>query len=265
MWAQNRKWTSTVYCLHPGPANENPVIAYLAFMMFVLVGGATAPSVDLAAYVGTYTFAPNQTLEIVDGDDLFAVLDEAKYKLSPSAPDQFTTITGQTVVFVRDAGGKVTGYRQDGKFHPRVSSTVTPESAALARPRPPGEAYRYRPPAKLHDGIAVGDIARSDLGNATADAIVHGILDGTYKDVHSVLLYQHGKLVLEEYFYGYSAQRTHQLRSATKSVWVRLPGSPSTAAHSPGQAKSCCRAWTTPVMPILIRARQPSRWATFSP
>jgi len=67
--------------------------------------------------------------------------------LRPSGVDQFTTITGQTVPFLRDAKGKVTGYEQDGKFHPRVSTTVSPEAAALARPRPkavdPGcAAYR---------------------------------------------------------------------------------------------------------------------------
>jgi CubicO group peptidase (beta-lactamase class C family) len=109
-----------------------------------------------------------------------------------------------------------------------VSSVITPEAVALAQPRPKGQnlpaEYRYHPPANLHDGIAVGDIKQSDLGAATAAAIVHGILDGTYKDVHSVLLYQHGKLVMEEYFYGYSAQRAHQLRSATKSVVGALAG-----------------------------------------
>jgi CubicO group peptidase (beta-lactamase class C family) len=76
----------------------------------------------------------------------------------------------------------------------------------------------------MHDGIPVGDIKRSPLGAVTANAIVRAILDGTYKDVHSVLLYQDGKLVLEEYFYGYNAQRTHQLRSATKSVVSALAG-----------------------------------------
>ena len=53
---------------------------------------------------------------------------------------------------------------------------------------------------------------------------MRGILDGTYKDVHSVLLYQHGRLVMEEYFYGYNVQRPHQLRSATKSVVATLAG-----------------------------------------
>ncbi len=76
----------------------------------------------------------------------------------------------------------------------------------------------------MNDGIPVGNIAQSDLGVATASAIVRGILDGTYKDVHSVLLFQHGRLVMEEYFYGYTAARTHQMRSATKSVVSALAG-----------------------------------------
>jgi CubicO group peptidase (beta-lactamase class C family) len=98
----------------------------------------------------------------------------------------------------------------------------------LARPRPKGEDspadYHYHPPANLHDGIVGGDIAGSDLGVSTANSIVRGVLAGTYPDVDSVLLYQHGKLVLEEYFYGYNARRSHQLRSATKTIVGALAG-----------------------------------------
>jgi CubicO group peptidase (beta-lactamase class C family) len=182
----------------------------------------------LSDYVGTYADEPGHTVEIVAGDELFAVQDEAKYRLRPSGVDEFTTTFGQKMPFRRDASGAVTGYEESGKFHPRISLTVTQGSAALARPRPPGQDspqdYRYQAPADLHDGIAVGDIAKSDLGTATANAIVRGILDGTYKDVHSVLLYQHGRLVVEEYFYGYTTMRPHQLRSATKSVVSVLAG-----------------------------------------
>jgi len=205
--------------------------ATYALLLLILPGGAnaqTTSALDLSDYVGTYVESPGHNLEIVDGDGLFAVLDEGKYKLRASGSDRFVTLSGQTVSFPRDANGKVTGYEQDGQFHPCVSTAVTPESAALAKPRPKGQDspldYRYHSPADLHDGIAVGDIARSDLGAGTAEAIVRAILDGTYKDVHSVLLYQHGKLVMEEYFYGYSVQRTHQLRSATKSVVSALAG-----------------------------------------
>jgi CubicO group peptidase (beta-lactamase class C family) len=205
--------------------------AVFSIVLVVLAGWLKAQQFaapQLADYVGTYTDAPGHTLEIVDGDGLFAVVDEAKYSLRASGVDQFTPMAGPVVSFQRDASGKVTGYEQDGKFHPRVSTSVTSEAAALAMPRPKAHDspadYRYHAPADLDDGIAVGDISRSDLGVGVANAIVRAILDGTYKDVHSVLLYQHGKLVLEEYFYGYSVERQHQLRSATKTVVSALAG-----------------------------------------
>ena len=229
--------------LHTVSATPTMRTLWLVLMVFTVPGSARAQAsstVQLSDYVGTYADAPGHTLEIVDGDGLFAVLDEAKYPLHASAADQFTTITGQTIPFLRDAHGNVTGYQQNGKLHPRISTTVTPESAALAYPRPKGQDrdYRYHPPADLHDGIAVGDIAESALGTATADAIVRGVLDGTYKDVHGVLLYHHGRLVMEEYFYGYNVQRSHQLRSATKSVVATLAGIAvdSGALTGPGEA-----------------------------
>jgi len=206
-------------------------LAMLPVFLAMLAGGCKAqgrPGPGLSDYVGTYADAPGHTIEIADGDGLFAVVDEGKYPLGSAGVDQFSTMTGQLVTFPRDPNGKVTGYKQDGKFHPRVSTAITPESAALAKPRSKEEdlpeQYHYRPPADLHDGIAVGDIAKSELGVVTANKIVGAILAGTYKDVHSVLLYQRGKLVMEEYFYGYSAQRPHQLRSATKSIVSALAG-----------------------------------------
>ena len=208
-------------------------LCWLLFsLVAVLPGGALNAQKNttqrLADYVGTYRDQPGHTIEIVDGGGLFAVVDDAKYLLHPAGGDRFLTVTGETVSFQRDAKGNVTGYEQYGGFHPRISTAVSPESAALARPRPKGQDapddYRYHPPADMHDGIAVGDIAHTALGVATANAIVAGILDGTYKDVHSVLLYQNEKLVMEEYFYGYNAQRTNQLRSATKSVVSTLAG-----------------------------------------
>lgn len=186
---------------------------------------AQTPSSSMSDYVGTYVDRPGHTLEIVAGDQLFAIQDGSKYKLRLSGTDEFTTVTGQKIPFLRDANGKVTSYVEGGQSHPRVSTAITSEAAALAHPWPQGKGpYHYHPPADLHDGIAVADAVKSDLGEATADAIVNGVLDGTYQDVHSVLLYQHGHLVMEEYFYGYNAGRTHQLRSATKSVVSALAG-----------------------------------------
>jgi hypothetical protein len=134
---------------------------------------STAP---LSDYAGTYANdparlnVPRSTLEIVAGDELFAVIDEAKYRLQRSGTDEFTNLGGKKIPFRRDASGKVIGFEESGTFHSRLSPNVTAASAALARPRPPGEDlprdYRYHSPADLGDGIAVGDIAQSGLGRA---------------------------------------------------------------------------------------------------
>ena len=227
--AKNRRAIALKQLSMPGAVMRSVSFLVLTFMM--LTGRAraqTGPAPRLSDYVGTYTDTPGHPVEVLNGDDFIAVQDGAKYRLISKGVDAFSTMYGPVLTFKRDAGGAVTGYEQNGKFHSRVSSTVTPESETLARPRPIGQNapsdYRYHPPANLNDGIAVGDIAQSNLGEATAEAIVRAILDGTYKDVHSVLLYQNGKLVMEEYFYGYSAQRPHQLRSGTKSVVSILAG-----------------------------------------
>jgi CubicO group peptidase (beta-lactamase class C family) len=232
-------------------------------MLMGTAGAQIDPAPRLSDYVGTYTDTPGHPMEILNGDEFFAVQDGAKYKLMPKGVDAFSTMYGPGLTFKRDAGGAVTGYEQNGRFHPRVSSTVTPDSEALARPRPLGQNapsdYRYHPPANLHDGIAVGDMARSDLGEATADRIVRAILDGTYKDVHSILLYQGGKLVMEEYFYGYSAQRPHQLRSATKSVVSILAG-----IAIDRRALSGTRQAVLPLMPYTSYANPDPRKAAMT-
>lgn len=172
-------------------------------------------------YTGTYDGGADGPIEIVADGGLYAVVMEAKYPLTEAGPDLVRNSFGKPIAFRREHG-QVTGYVEDGVFHPRRSDSVSPAARALAHARPHGQDdprdYVYRPPADLHDGIAVGDIGATALGRATARRIVTGILDGTWRDVHAILLYQDGKLVMEEYFYGYDAARTHQLRSATKSV-----------------------------------------------
>ncbi|HEU4722365.1 MAG TPA: serine hydrolase [Gemmatimonadaceae bacterium] len=180
----------------------------------------------LTDYVGVYAESPTRTLELVDGDVLYAVIDDAKYPLERAGADRFTNGPGDTISFPRDAKGIVTGYVERGVLHRRLSPRVSPATAALVRARAggaPGD-YRYRAPADRRDGIAVGDFVASPLGVATAERIVRGVLDGTWPDVHAVLLYHRGRLVLEEYFYGYDVARPHQLRSATKSIVGALVG-----------------------------------------
>jgi hypothetical protein len=180
---------------------------------------------SLADYNGVYEYQDNTRIDIVSGKDLFAVLDEAKYRLPRAEGDTFLDGAGQPVTFRRDAAGSVTGFEEHGHFYRRLSSTPSPGALELTSPRPNGDlSYSYKIPTDRHDGIAVGDIEQSDLGAGAAAKIADGILNQTWNDVHSVLLYQHGKLVYEEYFYGYDWQHPHQLRSATKSIVATLAG-----------------------------------------
>ncbi|MCU0648708.1 MAG: hypothetical protein MUF00_11975, partial [Gemmatimonadaceae bacterium] len=67
----------------------------------------------------------------------------------------------------------------------------------------------YRQPVALRDGWTVQHAARAGLDTATLALIVHTLatvdpLDESQPRVHGVLMARHGKLVLEEYFRGYS-------------------------------------------------------------
>ncbi len=189
------------------------------------VSAQNAPSPPLSDYQGLYEYEDKTTLAMISGKDLFAVLDESKYKLPRAAGDVFLNGTGEKVTFHRDASGTVTGFEEHGHIYRRLSPTPSVEALSLANPRLNGDTtYAYKMPVDRHDGLAVGDIAESDLGADAASKIATGILNQTWNDVHSVLLYQHGKLIYEEYFYGYDWQRPHQLRSATKSVVATLTG-----------------------------------------
>jgi CubicO group peptidase (beta-lactamase class C family) len=172
----------------------------------------------LSDYVGTYAYQGG-TIEIAAADDLFAVLDGAKYRLRRKSGDVFINGAGADATFHRGPDGRVSAVQDETGLNPRLSPRISARTAAGFRPRPLGAPpYRYRTPPSLRDGIPVGDVAKSDLGAETANRIVAGVLDQTWNDVDSVLIFQGGKLVLEEYFYGYDRDTPHQLRSATKSV-----------------------------------------------
>lgn len=172
----------------------------------------------LTDFVGTYAYQGG-AIEIVAPDELFAVLSGAKYLLRRKSADVFVNVGGADVTFHRGPDGVVTAVEDQTGVNRRLSARISAKTEAGVRPRPLGSpAYRYQPPPNLRDGIPVGDVAKSDLGAEAAARIVSGVLDKTWPDVDGVLIFQGGKLVLEEYFYGYDRDTPHQLRSATKSV-----------------------------------------------
>jgi hypothetical protein len=47
----------------------------------------------------------------------------------------------------------------------------------------------------MHDRITIGDAADTALGRTAAERVVQGVLDGTWPDIHSVLVHHKGQLI----------------------------------------------------------------------
>lgn len=109
-------------------------------------------------------------------------------------------------------------------------------------------AYKYSPPAKLNDGIRTGNLRSVKLDEAKVSAGMSEVLKGSYGNIHSVLIFRHGTLVLEEYFTGpdennhkgeigvvaHNRETLHDTRSISKSV-VALA---VLIAHTQGKIKN---------------------------
>ena len=195
------------------------------------VGGqSTARRQDMSAFEGLYHYRDGGTLVVVaDGARLVAIINEAKHYLRPAAVDTFLNPTGDSIPFLRDASGRVNAFKEHGDTFARISAVVDAHIRQLLEPRPPGpngrpERYHCAPPPALADGIPVGRPGPETVTCAVAAQIVNGVIDGTYPDVRSVLIYRKRALVVEEYFYGYDRERPHQMRSLTKSVVSLLAG-----------------------------------------
>ena len=97
-------------------------------------------------------------------------------------------------------------------------------------PRTPAVArYVYRPPAAEKDGWRTSSLAAEGMDEARVSALVQKILDTdprpqTAPLIQGLLIARHGKLVLEEYFYGFDKERRHDLRSGGKTFAGVLAG-----------------------------------------
>lgn len=70
----------------------------------------------------------------------------------------------------------------------------------------PTNRYQYQVPEKSQDGIETGSLHSASIDSARVIRGINKILRGRYKQIHSILLYKDGKLVLEEYFPGHKYQ-----------------------------------------------------------
>jgi CubicO group peptidase (beta-lactamase class C family) len=84
--------------------------------------------------------------------------------------------------------------------------------------------YKYAKPEKLDDGLQTGDAIHAGLDTFLLNTMMRRIIAGDFPNVHSILIIKDGKLVFEEYFYEYTKDSIHELRSATKSFISALTG-----------------------------------------
>jgi CubicO group peptidase (beta-lactamase class C family) len=96
------------------------------------------------------------------------------------------------------------------------------------RGRPTG-SYSYAPPPDLGDGWETSTLTRMGLSQDTITSFMRTMVNLpmdslSSQQLHAVLIARHGKLVLEEYFHGENRDKTHETRSAAKSITSTLAG-----------------------------------------
>lgn len=107
---------------------------------------------------------------------------------------------------------------------------LLPAQASRYLPVPPGTPpYSYRMPVAKQDGWTVTSAASAGMSDSMLAALVRRIVavdvnDPTAPLIHSVLVARKGKLILEEYFFGFTADETHDLRSASKTFTGLMAG-----------------------------------------
>jgi len=108
-----------------------------------------------------------------------------------------------------------------------ISLLVTPYAYGNpqnSKSNQPERKYVYRPPVKFDDGWQISSLSQEDIEPEKIYDLMAAIINESYVNIHSILIVKNGKMVLEEYFHGYSREKLHQIRSATKSIGSVLTG-----------------------------------------
>jgi len=105
-----------------------------------------------------------------------------------------------------------------------VTAACTHWSPRVNRYGLPERKYIYHQPEKIGDGWETASLKEEDIDSEKIDEMMHDILSGNDRNIHSILLIKNGKLVLEEYFYGYNRDKLHFLASVSKSITSVLIG-----------------------------------------
>jgi CubicO group peptidase (beta-lactamase class C family) len=184
---------------------------------------------QLKKYQGLYEYKNNATLKIAASPVdtiLFAIINESKYPLRPSGKDLFLNSGNEKIQFFRSKTKGIAGYIDGNDTFKLLNNKVKfPKEIWYPRgTKPNGHTYTYKQPAEDNDGLETGNLNNTGLDKKLLNEMMQKIIDGTYPNVHSILIIKDGKLVFEEYFYEHNKNKLHELRSATKSFISALTG-----------------------------------------
>jgi len=84
--------------------------------------------------------------------------------------------------------------------------------------------HTYEIPVKTDDGWETSSLRKEGVNSENLTRLIADILNGKYKDIHSIVIVKDGKLIFEEYFSGNHRNSLHVMASATKSVTSILVG-----------------------------------------
>lgn len=128
--------------------------------------------------------------------------------------------------------------RWPGVEVPITLRPASPAETANYYPRPPGAKYAYKAPVVDGDGWRVARAADVGMDEAALAAIVQKIgetdpVPRTAPLIQSLVIARHGRLVLDEYFFGFDADRLHDLRSASKTITSVMAGAAKIDMNTP--------------------------------
>jgi len=113
-------------------------------------------------------------------------------------------------------------------YPPLLLSRRSDDAPGLYARTPASSKYEYTKPITGRDGWATASLADVGMAEKPLAALVEKILAADPTDnplnIHSLLIARHGKLVFEEYFHGFDEERTHDMRSASKTFVPVLVG-----------------------------------------
>ena len=215
-------------------------------------GGASQAPTDITQGVWIGDGGPDRFLFDLQGtapDSLFGVVHVLSggrmtselpiTRASYHAPDLEMFIAATNATYTGrvepDKGRVRGGLSFGGEAGPRMElrwadPTDLPGFRALADAGP----YTYREPTAGTDGWQVAAPEDVGLDRAALEAMVNGVAQGEGGLIHSLLVVRNGKLVLDEYFHGFTADDLHRLASTTKSVSGLLVGAALDRGLIPG-------------------------------